>query len=199
MNLQGFLLANVFFSTRAMAFQCGVPIETASRQLTRLSRAGAIVRITRGIWGQTQHPYFSPFGAVSHLLGNEQGYVSFLSALHRRGVISQIPRVIHVATTGHSRKLVSPIGTYEFFQIHPRMFASGIEQSEGRLPYLMATPEKALLDTFYLSSRKSKRFDRLPEIEVDELDRRRFEALVAEQVELEPIRKHVLAKWNRLK
>ena len=42
----------------------------------------------------------------------------------------------------------------------------GVEWSETRLPYLIATPEKALLDTLYLATRKNRRFSRLPEVDV---------------------------------
>lgn len=61
---------------------------------------GALTRLTRGVWANTSHPDFHPLVCVPKLLGREQGYVSFLTALHLRGVISQIPRTIQVATTG---------------------------------------------------------------------------------------------------
>ena len=46
------------------------------------------------------HPYFHPLSCVPYLLGKEQGYVSFLTALHLHCVISQIPKTIQIATTG---------------------------------------------------------------------------------------------------
>lgn len=199
MKSAGFLLENPIFTTRAFAQQTGAPIETASRQLKRMEAEGALKRVTRGVWAQPKHPHFTPYGVVPHLLGNEQGYVSFLSALHRHGVVSQIPNVIQVATTGHPRMLMSPLGAYEFFQLHPRMFSAGIERSESRLPYLVASPEKALLDALYLSSRKSKRFERYPELELEGVDEAELRSMIATQIALEPVRKHVLTKWESLK
>jgi len=47
---------------------------------------------------------------LRYLVGNEQGYVSFLTAMHLHGLISQIPRAYQGATTGRGRILESPIG-----------------------------------------------------------------------------------------
>jgi hypothetical protein len=99
-------------------------------------------------------------------LGKEQGYVSFLTALHLHGVISQIPKSIQIATTGRARSVNSPVGRYEFFQIKPELMTQGVGWSESQLPYLLASAEKALLDTLYLATRKNRRFAHLPELDV---------------------------------
>jgi len=162
LNTEGF----VIFTTREFANRAGISMSAAAKRLSRLSDKESLLRITKGVWGNTSHPYFHPLSCVPYLLGKEQGFVSFLTALHLHGVISQIPKSIQVATTGHGRLLDSPIGRYEFFQIKPELMTQGTEWSETRLPYLLATPEKALLDTLYLSTRKSRRFSRLPEVDV---------------------------------
>jgi hypothetical protein len=108
------------------------------------------------------------------LLGNEQGYVSFASALHLHDVIEQIPRAIQVATTGHARKLSTPVGAYEFFHLAPGMMRHGIDWSDTRIPYRLAAPEKALLDVLYISIRRGRRFRSLPEIEWKRIVQRRF-------------------------
>ena len=51
-----------------------------------------------------------------HLLHKEVGY---MSALHYYGILSQIPKSVQIATAGHSRKLDTQIGQFEFFQIKP--------------------------------------------------------------------------------
>ena len=162
LNTEGF----VIFTTREFANRAGISMSAAAKRLSRLSDKESLLRITKGVWGNTSHPYFHPLSCVPYLLGKEQGFVSFLTALHLHGVISQIPKSIQVATTGHGRLLDSPIGRYEFFQIKPELMTQATEWSETRLPYLIATPEKALLDTLYLSTRKSRRFSRLPEVDV---------------------------------
>ena len=99
---------------------------------------------------------------------------------HLRGLISQIPKTLQIATTGHARTLNSPLGHYEFLQIKPELMKQGTEWSDTRLPYLMATAEKALIDTLYLSTRKNRRFARLPEVEIRQTTfrKREFERLL---------------------
>lgn len=156
----------VIFTTREFANSSGVSMSAATKRLGRLSGRGQLTKITKGIWANVSHPYFHPLSCVPYLLGKEQGYVSFLTALHLHGVISQIPKTIQIATTGRGRMLESPVARFEFFQIKPELMRQGSNWSESRLPYLIASAEKALIDTLYLSTRKSRRFARLPELDV---------------------------------
>ena len=141
-------------------------ISAATEQLKRLAAKDLIVKLTRGIWANKNHPHFNPSAAVPYLLNNEQGYISFLTALNRHGILSQIPQSIQIATTGRSRLLKTTIANYEFIQLSPTMFSAGIDWSKSKPSYLIASAEKALLDTFYLSTRKSNRFSSLAELEL---------------------------------
>ncbi len=156
----------VIFTTREFANHVDISMSAATKRLSRLSEKEFLTRITKGVWANTEHSYFHPLCCVSYLLGKEQGYVSFLTALHLHGVISQIPKTIQVATTGRARTLSSPVGRFEFFQIKPELMTQGVGWSETRLPYLVASAEKALLDTLYLATRKNRRFSRMPELDV---------------------------------
>jgi len=156
----------VIFTTREFANQGGMSISAAAKRLARLSEKSLLTRVTKGVWANTSHPYFHPLSCVPYLLGKEQGYVSFLTALHLHNVISQIPKAIQIATTGRGRQLISPVGRFEFFQIKPELMTQGSDWSDSELPYLIATPEKALVDTFYLSTRKNRRFAQLPELDL---------------------------------
>jgi len=158
----------VLFTTRDFANQAGVSMSAAAKRMARLASKGSLTRVTKGVWANIRHPYFQPLSAVPYLLGKEQGYVSFLTALHLHGVISQIPKSVQIATTGRGRVLDSPIGHFEFFQIKPELMTEGADWSESHLPYRIASPEKALLDTLYLSTRKNRRFSRLPELDLDD-------------------------------
>lgn len=182
MNTTSFLLRHAVFSTRELAVVCAMPVTSASRLLNRLEREGTVTKVTRGVWAQPNMPAFSPLSATSYLLNNEQGYVSFLTALHLHGVISQIPRSIQIATTGHTRKLKSRIGDFDLLRVTPRMMRGGIDSSETRPPYPIATAEKALLDTLYISTRKGRRFSSLPELELSELDVKELERLLELQI-----------------
>ena len=137
---------------------------------------------------------------MPYLLGKEQGYVSFLSALHQHGQVSQIPKTIQVATTGHARTLDASVGQFEFMQIKPELMKQGTQWSNTRLPYLIATAEKALIDTLYLSTRKNRRFVRLPEVDIRHtaFRKREFERLL-NQLPIPPgISVLMRARWNAL-
>jgi predicted transcriptional regulator of viral defense system len=156
----------VVFTTREFASHAGISMSAATKRLSRLAEKESLTHVTKGVWANTAHPYFHPLCCVPYLLGKEQGYVSFLTALHSHGVVSQISKTVQVATTGRARSLDSPVGRYEFFQIKPELMKQGVDWSESRLPYLVASAEKALLDTLYLATRKKRRFARLPELDV---------------------------------
>jgi predicted transcriptional regulator of viral defense system len=177
------LLSNpefVVFTTRDYAQQAGVEIASASRQLGRAQEAGALTQVTRGIWANTSHPSFHALACVAPVLGNEQGYVSFLTALHLHDVISQIPRTLQVATTGRPRTLQTPVGTFELFRLAPSLMREGIAWSRTAIPYRIASSEKALLDTLYLSTRRGRRFRSLPELDLEgrRYSRRTFQRLL---------------------
>jgi hypothetical protein len=157
----------IIFTTRDFAGFSHISLSAASKRLHRLSNKKLVTQVTKGVWANTGHPWFHPLACVPYLLGKEQGYVSFLTALHLHGLISQIPKTIQVATTGHARILDTPVGQYEFLQIKPELMQVGVVWSETHLPYLIATPEKALIDTLYISTRKNRRFMSLPELELD--------------------------------
>ena len=112
LNTDGFIV----FTTREFAIRAGISMSAAAKRLSRLSDKEFLTRITKGVWGNTNHPYFHPLSCVPYLLGKEQGYVSFLTALHLHGVVSQIPKSMQVASTGRGRSLDSPLGLYEFFR-----------------------------------------------------------------------------------
>ncbi len=194
MSKINFLNQNIFFTTRQYAMALKIPIATASRQLQILKKEKSIQIISRGVWGQTQHPFFSPYGAVPYLLGNEQGYVSFLTALHRHDVISQIPQVIQIATTGHGRKLSSSIGEFEFFHIQPNLMQKGIETHSNKLMYNIASPEKALFDALYISSRKGRRFSRFPELNWKMINKKELYRIIDDSTPV--VRKLVLTRLN---
>lgn len=152
------------FTTRDFARAADLSVAAASKQLARLRRGSrSLVQLTRGVWANTAHPHFSAPACVPVLLGSEQGYISFLSALHIHGAISQIPASIQIATTGHTRKLRTPVAIFEFLQLKPEMFALGIEWSDSARPFRIAAVEKALFDTFYISTRRNRRFAKLPD------------------------------------
>jgi predicted transcriptional regulator of viral defense system len=174
MNELEFLYHRPFFTTREYASLLGKKVASASRTLQSYARSGKITKVTRGIWANRNHKDFSPYGAIPYLLANEQGCLSFLSALHRYGMISQIPPAIQIATTGGGRILRSPIGEFQFFRLKPELLRMGLGSFSGGIVYNISAPEKALLDTLYIATKKGRRFKKLPEVELAEIHEKRF-------------------------
>jgi len=79
-------------------------------------------------------------------------------------VIDQIPQIVYAVTTGPTRLVTSSVGNFSFHRIQPSLF-DGFDWNNKRKVFLLATPEKALMDTLYLSSRKGRRFRFLPELD----------------------------------
>ena len=93
------------------------------------------------------------------------GYVSFLSALHLHGMLSQIPREIHVAVPHQRRPLSTPVARFVF---HRRTSALAPATMPGDRwgRFALATPAQALVDTMYVSAHRGRQFSHLPEIEL---------------------------------
>jgi len=169
----------VVFTTRDYANYAKLSVSAASKKLARLKGNKLLTRVTKGVWANTSSPYFHPISCVPCLLGKERGYVSFLTALHFHGLLSQIPKTIQIATTGHSRMLDSTVAQYEFIQVKPELMQQGITWTETQLPYSLATAEKALIDVLYIATRKNRRFISLPELTLtaDSFSKNKFRQL----------------------
>jgi predicted transcriptional regulator of viral defense system len=191
----------VIFTTRDFARLAAVSPAAASKRLARLSAdSRSLVQLTRGVWANRSHPHFNVFACVPVLLGNEQGYISFLTALHLHGAIAQIPANVQVATTGHGRTVRTPVGTFELFQLKPEMLRVGVISSDTPKPYRIATVEKALIDTFYIATRKKRRFAKLPELDLTDaqFDERRYRKLLASLKLPPPIAAAMARRWEDL-
>ena len=78
----------------------------------------------------------------------------------QNGYLTQIIK----KSTGIFITLDSSVAYYEFIQIKPELMQKHSMWSETQLPYLLATAEKALIDVLYISTRKNRRFIRIPEL-----------------------------------
>lgn len=158
-------IGTAVFSTRQIAALRGSSLSAASQGLSRMEQRGLVKKVTRGIWCVPDDPRFTPFALVPLLAGGHRAYVSLISALHLHGLIEQIPEIIYAVTTGHTRVRKTSVGTYSYHRIRPRFFV-GFDWYGNRQDFLIATPEKALVDSLYLSSRKGRRFEFFPEIDL---------------------------------
>ena len=63
----------------------------------------------------------------------------------------------------------TPVGAFSFHHLEPGFFAGFGWYGTGQ-SFLVAEPEKALIDGFYVSSRKGNRFRHLPELDLASFD-----------------------------
>jgi predicted transcriptional regulator of viral defense system len=178
------------FATREIAALSGASVASTTQSLGRLERRGLVTAVRRGIWCSPRDPRFSRFALVPFLAGTHPAYVSFVTALHLHGRIEQIPQVIEVATTGHPRVVATPVGSFEFHRIAPDFFA-GFDWYGDRRDFLIARPEKALVDCLYLSSRRGKRFRYVTGLDLGEGFDRRAAWIWVDRIRDRRIRVHV--------
>lgn len=187
------------FTTAEVAELGTTDVSNISRSLSRLAEGGQITRVRRGLWAVSGHPDFSPYLVIPYLFEEEDaGYVSFFTALNQHGMIEQIPQLIEVATRINKKSLETPFGTYDFHKLQDSLYG-GWEPADQRWSYLLATPEKAIFDSIYISVRKGRQFARFPELTLPpEFSE---EALVAwiDKLGSPSIRTAVKTRWGSLK
>jgi predicted transcriptional regulator of viral defense system len=78
-------------------------------------------------------------------------YISLETALSNYGLIPEMVYSHTAITTKANRKINNHFGNFSYRHIHPRMFFGYKSISTKNGKYLIAEPEKALLDYFYLN------------------------------------------------
>jgi predicted transcriptional regulator of viral defense system len=139
-----------------------VPRSHASKIMTRLAESGVFVQLTRGRWALTEN--VDRFTVPEFLVSPSLSYISMQSALFFHGMISQVPEAIYAVSNSKTRKYRTKVGTFSIHHLEPEFFF-GFEVVGDR-QIKIATPEKALLDFFYLSPGRSRIFHALPEVEL---------------------------------
>ncbi len=157
-------LKRPIFTTREAAACAGGSLSNTVQALNHLAKEGVAIKITRGVWGLDMGgARFSQYSVIPFLLPRSRVYVSFLSALHLHGIIEQIPQSVMLASTGHTKTVKTKFGTFFFHKISPGFFR-GFGWYKGAGDFLIAEPEKALVDCLYLSARKKRQFGHFPEL-----------------------------------
>ncbi len=156
-------LGRPVFTTHELVTISGKSRPTVTQCLTRLAEQGLLTKIYRGVWAEPGQKPLSPFEIIPYLFPRQRVYVSFISALHLHGIVEQIPQVITLASLSHTRTLRTKAGVFSVHQIAPTFF-DGFDWYKGEGSFLIAEPEKALVDSLYLSSRKKKQFGYFPEL-----------------------------------
>ncbi|MBD3413294.1 MAG: hypothetical protein GF421_02550 [Candidatus Aminicenantes bacterium] len=150
------------FQTSDAAACLNIDPAHASKLLARLASSGHIVHLTQGLWAFEDK--VETLALPQYLTKPFPSYVSLQSALYYHGMISQIPAVTYAVSIGRTKKYKTPLGEVSVHHVNPSFFFG--YKSMGKDIAKMATPEKALIDYFYLSPAKSRLFKALPELEL---------------------------------
>ena len=157
------MLKRAAFTTREVYAVSGKSLSGVVQGLNNLRRHGVIVKISRGVWAEQQTDPIGPFRIIPYLPAGHRTYLSFISALHLHGIIEQVPQIIPCASVAHTRVMKTTVGTFSLHRIAPDFFF-GFDWYKQTGDFLIATPEKALLDCLYLSGRKGNQFKYFPEL-----------------------------------
>jgi predicted transcriptional regulator of viral defense system len=139
----------------------GQSTRAASMTLGRLAAAGLVRQVRHGVWWIQGE--IVPLRLPEYLTAPMPSYVSLHTALHRRGLVEQIPTVIYAVSLARSQRIVTSAATFSIHHVAPEVFGGWEETDDG---VKIATAEKALFDVAYLSAGRSRLFAGLPEIEL---------------------------------
>lgn len=145
--------------TADAAAALGMTTAGASQTLARLANAGLISRVRHGTWWLEDH--IDPLRLPEYLTGPLPAYVSLQTALHRHGLIEQIPEVVYAVSLARTQRVTTEVGTFSIHHMAPEVFGGFDETARGAK---VATAEKALFDVAYLSGGRSRLFTSLPEL-----------------------------------
>ena len=147
--------------TSDAAAALGLSTAAASQTLARLARVGLVRAVRHGTWWLEDT--LDPLRLPEYLTAPLPSYVSLQTALHRRGLIEQIPAVVYAVSLSRTARVKTQVGTFSIHRVAPEVFG-GYEETERGAK--LATAEKALFDFAYLSSGRSRLFTSLPELEL---------------------------------
>jgi len=164
-NILTFLnsLNKPIFTTHDLIAHSGKSTSNVIQCLNRLADKEVLIKLHRGVWAKADAPQLSALNSIFQLFPRQRVYVSFISALHLHGIIEQIPQVISLASTAHTSTMQTKIGSFIVHQLSSELF-DGFDWYKGTGEFLIAEPEKALIDCLYLSSRKKKHYSYFPEL-----------------------------------
>jgi predicted transcriptional regulator of viral defense system len=150
--------------------------KSLKNQLSGWTRDGKLTRLRRGIY-LLEEPYRKQMPSVYYISNCllRPSYVSLQTALQFHGMIPEAVGVVQAVTPKHGREWETAVGTFDFRSIKQERFWGYREYATGRpnrpqQTFLMARPEKCLLDVFY---RKKGQWEapRLRQMRFQNLDR----------------------------
>ena len=120
-------------------------------QISRWQESGKLIQLKRGIYLLAE-PYRKIQPSELYIAGvlKNPSYISLEKALEFHGLIPEAVAVYTSVTTKRPESLQTPLGHYDYRHIKTSLFWGYTSLMLNGQNVFMATPEKALLDFFYL-------------------------------------------------
>jgi|Deesub1362B_J571_1020462.scaffolds.fasta_scaffold00015_60 predicted transcriptional regulator of viral defense system len=129
--------------------------KTLLNELSYWQKKGLIIKLKKGIYVFNEENRKMEISRL--FIANELYFPSYISceyALYFYGLIPEKVEDITSVTTKKTRVFKNPFGVFRYYHIKPSLF-SGFRKvlDENNLPFLIATPEKAVFDFVYFNLR----------------------------------------------
>ena len=140
---------NCLVRTDALALKYSLSERVVGNALRRYESQGLVERVSTKIYINHFNQQFSPQDIVNVL--RPLSYISLESALVERGIISQNPSALICVTPGYPKSFRSKSVSIVYRKVSPELYWGYEEKATRYNKYLIAEPEKALLDWIYLN------------------------------------------------
>jgi predicted transcriptional regulator of viral defense system len=140
---------NSVLRTEALVRKYKLSEPSVRNALRRYESNGLLERISTKVYINHFNQHFSARDLVNIL--RPRSYISLESALVERGVTTQNPSVLTCVTPGYPQRFLGKSVIILYRKISPELYWGFEEKNTRYNKYLIAEPEKALLDWIYLS------------------------------------------------
>lgn len=122
-------------------------------QLTRWKKQGRLLELKRGLYALAKSERQTPLSReVAAGSIYQPSYISLESALSRYKLIPEKVTALTSVTTRKTKKFTNPEGVFIYRHLKTALYFGFVsKKDEYGFPYLLAEPEKALLDYLYLN------------------------------------------------
>ncbi len=139
-----------FFSTKDVQLVLSIQTDSARVLCARYTKKGIFLRIKRDLYAFKEVFLHLDRDSILHISGliQENTYISFTTALAHYGILPGLSH--YTEAVSFQRSLEKQVGhlTWKYHRLPKKLFFSYHEEDN----FMIATPEKALLDLLYLYS-----------------------------------------------
>lgn len=131
-----------------LARKYGVIPPAVTQALARQEQKGLVQHISNKVYYNWLAPDASPRDLVNVL--RREAYISLESGLREYGISTQSPRTLTCVTTERQKEIRAGNIAISYRSITPRLYWGFVRKTTRYGSYLLAEPEKAILDWIYL-------------------------------------------------